>query len=128
MRTHHLPVRLATAALAAAFTGSTAIAGEPTAAISSSAKPEGSAFDKLWGLATLYKSDGNPIVQELKFTGRLQADFYNVDADQGDDSDFVNRRAGFGFKAKLFGDFTAHAEMDANIERGNSFYNKLTDA
>lgn len=91
-------------------------------------KPEANAFDKIWSYATLYKNPSNPYLQELKFTGRLQADWYGVDADQGNDDDFVCRRARFGFKAKLFEQFTAHAEMEANISRHTSFYNRLTDA
>lgn len=105
-----------------------ALAGtaEPTSA--ATPKPEANAYDQLWSYATLYKDPGNPYLQELKFTGRLQADWYGVDADEGSDEDLVFRRARFGFKAKVFKEFTAHAEMEANITRHSPFYNRLTDA
>ena len=105
-----------------------ALAGtaEPTSAATT--KPEANAYDQLWSYATLYKDPGNPYLQELKFTGRLQADWYGVDADEGSDEDLVFRRARFGFKAKVFKEFTAHAEMEANITRHSPFYNRLTDA
>jgi phosphate-selective porin OprO and OprP len=103
-----------------------ALAGAITS--TQAASPEADAFDRLWSHAILYKDANNPYLQELKFTGRLQADWYAVDADQGDDSDFVSRRARFGFKAKILQEFTAHLEMDANLMRHESFYNRLTDA
>ena len=89
---------------------------------------EESAFDKVWGLATLYSNKDNPVLQDLRFTGRLHADLYGVDADQGDASDADMRRLRMGFKATMFKDFTLHAEMDADVEDPNPFYIRLTDA
>ena len=89
---------------------------------------ESSFYDDLWALTTLYSNKDNPVLQELKFTGRAHFDLYGVDADQGDASDIDVRRLRFGLKAKVLGDFTLHAEVDTDPEDPNPFYTRLTDA
>jgi phosphate-selective porin OprO/OprP len=123
-RNHRRPL-ITFGILCGATTCALAGAAESTAAAT---KSEADAFDQLWSYATLYKDSSNPYLQEFKLTGRLQADWYGVDADEGSAEDLVCRRARFGFKAKVFEQFTAHAEMEANISRHSSFYNRLTDA
>ena len=58
-------------------------------------------FDSLWNLASLYKDESNPILQEFKLRGRYQGQFHLAEADQGDDSDWEDRRSRFGFDATL---------------------------
>ena len=58
-------------------------------------EPDG--FDKLWGLATLYKDDTNPILEEFKLRGRYQGQYWNIDDDNGSQSNWEDRRSRFGF-------------------------------
>ncbi|MES2997354.1 MAG: porin [Verrucomicrobiota bacterium] len=66
------------------------------------AKEETAAFDQVWNLATLYKNEANPILQEFKLRGRYQGQNHWTDASQGDDEGWEDRRSRFGFDAKLF--------------------------
>ena len=72
-------------------------------------------FEKIWGYTTLYKDDLNPILQEFKLRGRYQGQYWDVDADQGSQSHWEDRRSRFGFDAKLFDQF-------------EDFYDGLVDA
>src|SRR6478736_3975168 len=42
-----------------------------------------SIYDKIWGLATLYKDDNNPVLQEFSLQGRIQLQYAAGDSDQG---------------------------------------------
>ncbi|MEO5914157.1 MAG: porin [Luteolibacter sp.] len=95
---------------------------KPTAAFA----PE--AFDQLWSLATLYKDDTNPILEEFKLRGRYQGQYWNVDADQGNQSNWEDRRSRFGFDAKLF-EKQIEARVDFQSNDGfDDFYDGLVDA
>jgi len=89
---------------------------------------EESIYDKIWGLAVLYKNKDNPVLQELSIVGRQQNEYYYFDADQGQNDDWINRRSRIGIKAKVFGDFTIHSEVDLDLQDRDPVYNKLTDA
>jgi phosphate-selective porin OprO and OprP len=89
---------------------------------------EKSIYDKIWGLAVLYKNEDAPFLQELSLVGRQQNEWYYFENDDEDDSDFVNRRTRIGLKAKLFHTLTAHVETDLDLEDHDPIYNKLTDA
>lgn len=85
-------------------------------------------FDDLWSFATLYKDADNPILQEFKLRGRYQGQYWDVDADQGDGSDWEDRRSRFGFDAKLF-DKQLEARVDFQSNDGfNDIYDGLVDA
>jgi phosphate-selective porin OprO and OprP len=89
---------------------------------------EPSAFDTLWSYATLYKDDTNPIFQEFKLRGRYQGQYWDVDADQGSQSNWEDRRSRFGFDAKLF-DKKLEARVDFQSNDGfEDFYDGLVDA
>ncbi len=89
---------------------------------------EPSAFDKLWSYATLYKEDTNPILQEFKLRGRYQGQYWDVDADQGSQSHWEDRRSRFGFDAKLF-DKKLEARVDFQSNDGfEDIYDGLVDA
>lgn len=88
-----------------------------------------STFDEIWGLATLYSSRDNPLVQKLAFTGRLQYDYaYYDEDDAGHWDDTAWRRARAGFKARILNDFTVHAEINMDLENTDPVYDGLTDA
>jgi hypothetical protein len=87
-----------------------------------------SGFDELWGLATLYKNDANPILQELKLRGRYQGQYHWLDSDEGDSDDWENRRSRLGFDAKLF-DRKIEIRLDTQSSAEfDPFYDRLVDA
>ena len=78
---------------------------------------EESIYDKIWGLATLYKNKDNPIIQEFKLRGRYHGQYHWVDSDQGDEDSWEDRRSRFGFDAKLFNQFNISFESCVSIAR-----------
>lgn len=85
-------------------------------------------FDELWSHATLYKDDANPILEEFKLRGRYQGQYWDVDADQGSQSNWEDRRSRFGFDAKLF---DKKIEVRADFQSNDGFddvYDGLVDA
>ncbi|HWB04269.1 MAG TPA: porin [Verrucomicrobiales bacterium] len=105
-----------------------AFAGTPTAPTTEDEKKQPpTAFDKLWGLATLYKNDKNPFLQELKLRGRYQGQYHWLDSDQGDEQDWENRRSRFGIDAKLFHQFELRFDVQSNDE-WDPFYDRMVDA
>lgn len=89
---------------------------------------EPTTFDKIWSHATLYKDDLNPILQEFKLRGRYQGQYWDVDADQGSQSDWEDRRSRFGFDTKLF---DKKVEVRADFQSNDGFrdiYDGLVDA
>lgn len=91
---------------------------------------ERSAFDRIWGHATLYENADNPNIQKFALSGRLQVDSALFDADQGEFSDaFRWRRFRFGFKADVFQDWTMKVEADIDLNESlGDMYIRLTDA
>lgn len=106
------------------FAGEASISGKEV----KPAAEEKSIYDKIWGLATLYKNKDNAFLQELSLVGREQIDWFYFDANQGQQDDWVVRRTRIGLKAKVLQDITLHTEMDLNLQDPNPLYTKLTDA
>lgn len=104
-------------------------AGEPSGKNATPpSKPEPSAFDEIWSLATLYKDDANPFIQEFKLRGRYQGQYHWLDSDQGSDDGWEDRRSRFGFDAKLF-DKKLKLRLDAQSTDGfDPLYGGLFDA
>jgi len=89
---------------------------------------EPSVWDELWGHASLYKNDLNPVLQEFKLRGRYQGQYWDVDADQGSQSDWEDRRSRIGFDARLF-DKKVEVRADFQSNDGfRDFYDGLVDA
>lgn len=85
-------------------------------------------FDSLWSRASLYKDETNPILQEFKLRGRYHGQVHSAEADQGDNSDWEDRRSRFGFDAKLF---EKQIEIRADFQSNDGFkdiYDGLVDA
>lgn len=104
-------------------------AGAPSSTVDGATRfVESSPLDQLWSLATLYKDDGNPFLQEFKLRGRYQGQYHWLDSDQGNDEGWEDRRSRFGFDAKLF---EKKIELRADFQSSDGFdplYNGLVDA
>ncbi|WP_009959906.1 porin [Verrucomicrobium spinosum] len=99
---------------------------------------EKSIYDKIWGLATLYKSDDNPVLQEFALQGRLQLQWADGSSDQGDYGtadrpdevlwgDLEVRRWRLGFKSKWFRQFKLEGQIDVSPNWDPEFYGKIYD-
>jgi phosphate-selective porin OprO/OprP len=102
-------------------------------------------YDKLWSLATLYKDDSNPILQEFSLQGRLQVQYADGDSNghfdiedfkHGSaanaqsvwDDKFEARRARLGFKSKWFQTWKLEGQIDADTTDGiDDFYRDIYD-
>jgi len=104
-------------------------AGAPLSAADGATRfVEPSALEQLWSLATLYKDDGNPFLQEFKLRERYHGQYHWLDSEQGNDEGWEDRRSRFGFDAKLF-DKTIELRADFRSSDGfDPFYNGLVDA
>lgn len=85
-------------------------------------------YDKLWSLATLYKDESNPILQELALQGRHHLqwaevheaghhyDFDDLDGGANDErflgDDLEVRRLRLGFKSKWFNQYKLEGQFD----------------
>jgi phosphate-selective porin OprO/OprP len=131
-RTQHTFAALAFTAISALTVTPDAQGGTASAAASKAAvepaKTDTSVFDDIWKLATLYKNDQNPFLQELKLRGRYHGQYHWLDSDQGNDNGWEDRRSRFGIDAKLF-DKKIELRIDAQSSDGfDPFYNGLVDA
>ena len=103
--------------------------GVPAAASAQTAaakKP--SAYDKIWGNFTeWYVDEENPVVQRVLLSGRFHYDFADIDADQGDHSEWNIRRLRVGPRITLFKTFTFHSEVELDPQRHDPFYERFTD-
>ncbi len=105
-----------------------ALAGQLGASETATEYLDPTPYDKIWGLATLYKDDLNPILEEFKLRGRYHGQYHDVGADQGDSGGWEDRRSRLGFDAKLF-DKQLEARVDFQSNDGfTDFYDGLVDA
>lgn len=107
------------------------------AAVTTSESTE-SIYDKIWGLAKLYKNDNNPVLQEFSLQGRLHLQYATGDSDQGDYGtedrpdevlwgDIEVRRWRLGFKSKWFKQFKLDGQIDVSPNWDPEFYGKIYD-
>ncbi len=90
--------------------------------------PSDTSLDQWWNLATLYKNDANPILEEFKLRGRYQGQYHWLESNRGDEQDWENRRSRFGFDAKFF-DRKLELRLDAQgNDRFDPLYDSLVDA
>jgi phosphate-selective porin OprO/OprP len=118
----HLPL----AALILTASLNMAVAGTPVTT-TPSRTTEPSEFDKIWGLATLYKDKNNPWLEEVSFFGRAHTNWAAVDSDKGNWSDWEQRRLRAGLKVKFLQEFELKTEVRF-IPQGGSAYAGLTEA
>ncbi len=114
---------------AAVLTAGNAFAGTnppPPVASTSETASEQSWADKLWGLATLYKNDSNPWLEEISLNGRYQGQYYNIGGDGLNDDDWDHRRFRLGMKAKMFDKHLEfYGEMFSEFNPNGHFYEGL---
>jgi phosphate-selective porin OprO/OprP len=92
-------------------------------------KPEPSTYDQVWTAFTqLYKDDGNPVVQQVLFSGRYQYEFAAIDADQGNHDEWNVRRMRLGPRITFFRTLSFHAEVELNPQERDPLYVRITDA
>lgn len=88
-------------------------------------------MDRAWSAATLYKNDGNQILEEFDLTGRAQFDYFTVDANKGKNDFFEIRRLRMGADTFWLDRFIeVKATLDTNLRSYNAnevFYNRMTD-
>lgn len=85
-------------------------------------------FERIWSLPILYQDTSNPYLQEFKLRGRYQGRHWDVDADQGSEHAFSDRRSRFGFDAKLFDKkIDVRVDFQSN-ENFDDIYDGLVDA
>jgi phosphate-selective porin OprO/OprP len=104
----------------------------PTAAAASAqsagAKDEPSGYDRIWNrLSQVYRSDTNPVVQQVLFTGRFQHDLVTLDADEGDHEESNIRRLRMGPRIRFLRDYLFHAEVELNPQERDPLYVRFTD-
>lgn len=94
----------------------------------SSSPPDEASWKDAWDLATLYKNDANPFIQLFKLRGRYHGTQYWLDSDQGEESDWENRRARLGIQAKFF---DKKLELLLEAQTNDAFdplYDRVVDA
>jgi len=97
------------------------LGGEAARAQTASAAQE-SAYDRIWSFAEWYKSESNPAVQEVLFTGRFQEDYAAADADQGEHSEWNVRRFRVGPRIRFLKAYTFHAEAELNPQEHDPLF------
>jgi phosphate-selective porin OprO and OprP len=126
---NHTPIKthlVISSALALSASGLYAGSG-PEAKVEIKTSEEKSIFDKIWGLATLYKNSDNPIIQELELRGRYHGQYHWLDSQEGDEDAWENRRSRLGIDAKLFKYFDLRLDAQSN-DQWDPLYDRLVDA
>lgn len=99
---------------------------------------EGSAYDQIWSVPTLYKNEENPVIQELSLVGQLQTQYAYGSDDSGnfgshdrpDDwtwGDTEVRRFRLGMKGKLFEKLTFLYLTDLNPDLSPRVYKRTPE-
>jgi opacity protein-like surface antigen len=118
---------LAALLLAAAASAQAGISSSGKAALEAPvAVKEESAFDQIWGLTKLYENEDNPVLQELRFTGRYHGQYHWSAGNDTSDEGWEDRRFRLGLEAKLFNDITLKGEMVSGSDF-DPFYNGFTE-
>ena len=84
-------------------------------------------YAKVWGALGFYHDEDNPTIQSFSLIGRYHGQYWSVHADQGNNSEFENRRRIAGFSSRWFQHFTVQAQMYLKTGNG-SLYDGLYEA
>lgn len=106
-----------------------ATSGKSPIAEAAVAPAEKSIYDRIWSVTKLYADKDNPLIQDISLSGRAQFDFFNINSDEGNESDWETRRLRAGAKIKFFKKWTLHGEVDfASQKLDDTSYRRMTDA
>jgi phosphate-selective porin OprO/OprP len=87
-----------------------------------------SPYDNIWRKVTeWYRDDSNPVVQRVLLSGRLHFEYADLDADQGNHSEWNVRRWRIGPRITLFRTVIFHGEVELDPQRHDPFYERFTD-
>ena len=84
-------------------------------------------YDRIWAAPVLYENADNPTIQSFSLIGRYHGQYWSVHAEQGNASDWENRRRIVGFSSRWFKNFKLQAQMYVKTGDG-SLYNGLYEA
>ena len=84
-------------------------------------------YEQVWRRLRLVDDEEARVVQALSVIGRYHGQYWNVNADEGSDSGWENRRLYFGLEARLWRQLTLHAQMKVS-EDFDPFYDGLYQA
>jgi len=88
----------------------------------------GIAYDRVWERFThWYASETNPLVRDVRFSGRYQLDYAVLDASQGSLWQWNVRRLRLGPKIALAHGITLHGEIELNPQEADPLYVRFTD-
>lgn len=106
--------------------GTIASGTEPSAPSAAVKVSEPSVLDQFFGLATLYKDEGNPFIQEIRLKTRYQGQYHWLDSDQGNSHGWEDRRFRLGGSIRFLEDFELVGDLSSTDEF-DPFYDKLTE-
>lgn len=66
--------------------------------------------ERLSDFGLIYRNDKAPVLQEFWLLGRYHGQYHDTDTSQGEDSGWEDRRARFGFQAKMLDKLTLHVQ------------------
>jgi len=84
-------------------------------------------LDRVWAAPVIFDDPEHAVIQSFSLIGRYHGQYWDVDADQGDDAGWENRRKIIGFSSRWFRDFTLQAQMYLKTN-GGSLYGGLYEA
>lgn len=118
-----IPVLMA--AFAASLVSSV-LAGDPPPVTAVAPEVPKNLGEKLENLGLLYRSESDPVLQELWFLGRFHGQYHWSDGSNGSNEDYETRRFRIGGQARVFKNLTLHAQMVSGSDF-EPFYNGFTE-
>jgi hypothetical protein len=82
--------------------------------------------ESLENLGLLYRSDTDPVLQELWFLGRFHGQYHWSEGSNGSNEDYETRRFRIGGQARVFRNLTLHAQMVSGSDF-EPFYGGFTE-
>ena len=82
--------------------------------------------DEFENLGLVYKDDKNPTLQEFWLLGRYHGQYHWSEGSAAEDDGYETRRNRIGFQAKLYNDFTVHAQMVSGSDL-SPYYDGFTE-
>jgi len=84
-------------------------------------------FATIWKIPNLYSDKSNPYIQSFSLIGRYHGQYWVAESEGNRDTGWENRRINFGFKSKIFQQFTLEMQISLSDDF-NPIYDGLYDA